>query len=244
MHPSICPMGSASGTHFPAPTEQSLFPPYPHLAQETKYGGGNGRGSESPARNFLLKNGELDPFVKRLVRRKARQLAGRAGIPRSDRQDIEQHLYLILVKQLHRFNPQSGHPRAFVATVVERAGANVLRDCLAEKRDHRRCNVSLSAMTSVGEDGKEELAETLTAYEHRSRMGERVRSDQELFELAEDVEAVLLGLSPPLRKICRLLMRHSISAVARKTKIARTTLNDTLRRLRQCFEDAGLQNYL
>ena len=244
MYPSICPMGSASGTHFPAPTEQSLFPPYPPLTQETKHGGGNGRGSESPARNFLLKNGELDPFVKRLVRRKAQQLAGRAGIPRSDRQDIEQHLYLVLVKQWHRFDPQTGHLQAFVTTVVERAVANVFRDRLAEKRDRRRCNVSLSAMTSVGEEGEEKLAETLTADEHRSRMGERVRSDQELFEFAEDVEALLLGLSPPLRKICRLLMHHSISAVARKTKIARTTLNDTLRRLRQRFEDAGLQNYL
>jgi len=244
MYPSICPRESASGTHFPTPTEQSLFPPYPPLPQKTKGDGGNNRCSEAPAKNFLLKNGELDPFVKRLVRRKARQLAGRAGIPRSDRQDIEQHLYLVLVKQWHRFDPRTGHLQAFVTTVVERAVANVLRDRLAEKRDHRRCNVSLSAMTIVGEEGEEELAETLTLSEHRSRMGNRVRSDQELFELAEDVEAVLSQLPPPLRNICRLLMHHSVSVVARKTKIARTTLNDTLRRLRQCLEDAGLHNYL
>jgi transposase-like protein len=40
------------------------------------------------------------------------------------------------------------------------------------------------------------------------------------------------------------LKSHSIAEIARDLGVPRTTLNDTVRRLRQRFEQAGLRAYL
>ena len=129
---------------------------------------------------------QLDAFAARLIRRKARQLVGRAGFTRSDRDDIEQELALKLLKQLSAFDPGEAHWHVFVTTVVERYAASLLRDKRAEKRDHRRAT-SLHVLIETGDNGPVELAETVGRREQDARLGRDPRSDEERAQLAGDV---------------------------------------------------------
>lgn len=186
----------------------------------------------------------IDQFTARLIRRKARQLVGRAGFTRSDREDIEQELRLKLLKHFSSYDPQQGHRHAFVTAVVERHAANLLRDRQAEKRDHRRV-CSLNVVIADEEDeGPVELGDTIGRRELDARLGRSLRDQQELAELVLDMADVIAGLTPELRDLAERLKADSASQVARDLGVPRTTLNGTIQKLRQRFEGAGLRDYL
>src|SRR5689334_8458675 len=73
-------------------------------------------------------------FAGNYIRRKARQLIGKTGFTLSDRPDIEQELAIKVVQCISRFDPTRGHWNAFVATVVERHVATILKSRRARKR--------------------------------------------------------------------------------------------------------------
>jgi RNA polymerase sigma-70 factor, ECF subfamily len=65
-------------------------------------------------------------FAARAIRYKARQLAGRHGFSRSEREDIEQELRLDLLRRLAKFNPDIAPWNAFVRTLVDRHAATLI----------------------------------------------------------------------------------------------------------------------
>ncbi len=172
----------------------------------------------------------VDRFTARLIRRKARQLIGRAGFTTSDREDIEQELRLKLIKQLSAFDPKKANRRAFVVTVVERHIANLLRDKQAEKRDHRRVR-SLHVLIA-GDDGPEPLGDTIGDREHDARRGATSRDALELSQLTLDVADVIASMPPKLRELAEALKVDSVSEIARRRGVARSTLNESVRRIR------------
>ncbi len=171
----------------------------------------------------------LDPTIQALIRRKARQLIGRAGFRADDREDIEQELHLLLLKRLTAFDPIRGPLERFVTRVLGRYGTNLLRRQRAGKRDHRRTRPPATA-------GPEGLADD-------ARRPQR-RSQEELSDLAADVANLLRQLPPTLRDLAARLQSASLAQVARDLRVPRTTLYSRIRRLRQSFEDAGLRAYL
>jgi len=80
----------------------------------------------------------LDEFTLGYVRKRARQLVGKHGFRESDREEIEQRLFVKLAKRLHTADPNSPKWKAYVATTVNHGIASMIRDNQAEKRDHRR----------------------------------------------------------------------------------------------------------
>ena len=80
---------------------------------------------------FVLGNFEFG-----IIKRKAKQLVGRAGFKQQDIEDLEQDLMLRLIQGLQSFNPEIAHQKSFVTAIVERAVATILRDANAGKRDH------------------------------------------------------------------------------------------------------------
>lgn len=185
----------------------------------------------------------IDDFVTRLIRRKARQLVGRAGFSRSDADDIEQELVLKLLKQRQSFNATQSHWYAFVTTVIERHVATIIRDKRAEKRD----SSSMTSLQSIVHDpinGPSHLAATIGQREIDNRLGLKRRSDADCQELAQDTAKVLASLPPAWRDICERLKRSSISTVARELGMPRTTLCYRLRRLREHLRLADLGDYL
>lgn len=184
-----------------------------------------------------------DSFIRDLIRRKARQLVGRAGFTKFDVEDIAQELYLKLVKHLGAFDPDQGHLHAFVTTVVERHVATMLRDKRAAKRDHRRIS-SLNVMVEITDEQPTELAQTVSRRELEARLGCHRRSQEEITQLAIDLADLIATLPEPWRRLLELRKSRSMAQAAREMGVPRTTLNDWMRFIRLRFEQAGMRDYL
>jgi RNA polymerase sigma-70 factor (ECF subfamily) len=172
--------------------------------------------------NFVFHDDKIvfDKFTRSIIRRKIKQLVGRAGFTRQDREDLEQELMLRLLQSLHRFDPDQGHQNVFVTTVIERAFAMIVRERLAKKRDG-------GVVRSLDDEPVDSLP-----------------SDQEAFDLASDLADILARLPDDLRALAERLKSQSVSQAARDLGVPRTTLQRQVQRLRQIFEDAGLRIYL
>ncbi|MCA9259623.1 MAG: sigma-70 family RNA polymerase sigma factor [Planctomycetales bacterium] len=184
-----------------------------------------------------------DRFTRGIIRRKVNQLIGRAGFTQQDREDLEQDLFVRVLQSLPKFNPDQAHRNKFITTVVERYVANILRNKQAEKRDHRRIS-SLNVMIEITEEGPTELAQTIGNRELDARLGRHRRAEEELTQLAFDLADVMSTLPESWRKLLELRKSRTMQEVADEMGVPRTTLNDWMRRIRQRFEKAGMQDYL
>lgn len=186
----------------------------------------------------------LSEYAAVLIHHKARQIIGKAGFTKDDVDDIEQEMTLELLERLPKFDPAKSAHKTFVARIIDRKVANLIRDRNCEKRDPRREEYSLNECIDDSEGGSVERIQTIAAEEADRRLGRQERSDQETAELALDVEEVLKRLPDNLRRLCELLKTGSIADAARAMGVPRTTLNDHVKKLREFFEAAGLRDYL
>ena len=196
--------------------------------------------------NFMLHddfNEKINRFAHGIIRRKIKQIIGRAGFTKQDRQDLEQELILRLLKSLSSFDPGQSHLNAFTTTVIERFVANILRDKQAEKRDHRRIG-SLNVPIDMGNDGVGELADLISQREYDARRDRHPRDAEALAQLVHDVTEVMACLPDDLRELAERLKSQKIFEISREKGIPRTTLRGSVNRLRRHFEDGGLADYL
>jgi RNA polymerase sigma factor (sigma-70 family) len=173
----------------------------------------------------------LSPQVWRAVRRKARQLVGRAGVRPLDREDIEQELALHLWQALRNFNPEAGSPGAFVATVLARAGHSLLRRRNSRKRGKGHVHCSL---TNEYEDPEGNIMGDQTDLV----LCDADRPHEIAFDLAHDVDVVLAQLPPHLRQLAEDLKRQKVSEIARRTGVSRSTIYTRIAELRSAFSAA------
>lgn len=188
-------------------------------------------------------NEKIDRFTRGIIRRKVKQLIGRAGFKKQDREDLEQELFTRVLQSLPSFDPSKAHRNKFITTVVERYVANILRNKQAEKRDHRRIS-SLNVTIEVADEGPTELAQTIGERELDARLGRCRRSDEELAELAIDLADVIATLPESRQTLLELRKTQTMSEIADEMGVPRTTLNGWMRRIRQRSEKASMQDYL
>jgi RNA polymerase sigma factor (sigma-70 family) len=168
-----------------------------------------------------------DGFVRSLVRKKSLAVVRRYHFMRSDRDDIEQELWLRLFKALRGFDSQFGNLRTFLVAVVERATAEIVRTRCAWKRGERFA--SLDSLVAC-----------------RGTPHELAVADEAMreFELHEAVEAALERLPETLRNLTTRLVGESIVDVARATGVERTTIHRRIRELQERFREMGLHEFL
>jgi len=186
---------------------------------------------------------DLDDHAATVIFFKARQLKGRAGWTRSDREDIEQDLRIDLLRRLPRFDPARGTRRSFVRHVVEKRVCTLLEGRKAAMRDYRR-HGSLDEEVEDGEGGSESRGDTLDAAECRERLGLPVPDEETALNLRLDLEAALRSLPPLLRDLSDRLRTATPSELARASGVPRTTLLERMGRIRAHLERAGLAAYL
>ena len=132
----------------------------------------------------------------------------------------------------------------FIARVVEHRVATLIEAQKAGIRDYRRCRCSLNDRFE-DEDGRSvERVETLDQEDYLMRTGAQSMTAAELSALAIDVAAALEGLPHELRNLCRRLMAETVSEISRDTCVPRGTIYESIKKLREIFEDAGLRDYL
>lgn len=185
----------------------------------------------------------LGDFEFGIIRRKARQLVGRAGFKPQDIEDLEQDLMLRLIQGLQSYDPEIAHQKSFVTALVERAVATILRDAKAGKRDHGN-QQSLEVLIELPGESPTQLGNTIGDREYNRRRGRHPRTPEELDALSSDLAAVVGSLPEEQRQLADKLKSESISGSARALGIPRTTLNDAVRRLQTRFMQSHVDDHL
>ncbi len=183
-----------------------------------------------------------DPFTRNLVQKKAKQLVGKYGYTSVDRDDIEQNIYLRVLQSWPSYDEAEGHHHKFVTAVIERYVANIVRDRCAEKR-YDGATILLSAPLSVTDGESLRVSNTLTNNSQDKRLGRRQRGETDLSQLRLDVLATIESLPDCMREIVELRKSKTITEIAAKKSVARTTVSGWFRKIRDHFEAAGLADY-
>jgi RNA polymerase sigma-70 factor, ECF subfamily len=186
---------------------------------------------------------DIDNDMRRMIRHKVNQLIASAAFRRQDKDDLEQDIIVRVLQSLRSFDPNKGYRNKFIKAVIERHVANIFRNKWAAKRDPRRVG-SLSKTIKLSEDEQCDLSECIGQRELDARRHYHPRSEEEQAQLAQDLADVIARLPENLRELAELLKTKYISEIARDKGIPRTTLRESVRRLRRRFEDTGLGKYL
>jgi RNA polymerase sigma-70 factor, ECF subfamily len=186
---------------------------------------------------------DLDPYARRLIRFKARQLARRAGFTASDREDLEQDLSHDLLARLRHFDPNRANRDAFTTQVVLNRVRTILIERDRKRRDWRRCRTSLQELVAgdAPDDGAIERAETLA--EDACGRGIRSPASDERAELRLDLVAALQALPPDLRRVASALRTATPTDVSRALGVSRDTVYRAMRAIRVRFTELGIDVY-
>jgi RNA polymerase sigma-70 factor, ECF subfamily len=168
--------------------------------------------------------GDLDPFARDLIARKARQLVRRAGFRAHDLEDIQQELAAFVVERQDQHDATRAPVEAFTAMLVRYAVTTLLRHRRAAKRTPPSHPTPAPPVDAVP-----------------APVGSR---DERRHNLVLDTAAVLDGLPPDQRELAEHLKGGSFSDASRALGVPRTTLYGRVRSLRAAFERAGLRDYL
>ena len=173
----------------------------------------------------------FDDYAAKLIRYKARQLVGKAGITADDCQDVEQDLTLHLLQQRHKFDPMRSGFHTYVSRIVDRKIASILRWRSAAKRDWRVNGLSLNAPVESAD--REEL-----------ELGDTIRTEDPPRDLPIDLQRAIDNLPPNLRTLCERLGEESVSEVAVRMAVSRATVHARIGVIRRAFRKKGLHDYL
>src|SRR5690606_9552561 len=133
----------------------------------------------------------LTDYAKNLIEFKARQLSLRRDFCRSDREEIQQELWLAVVGQADRFDPERASLDTFIDRVVNTAVAMILRDRERQVRAQGFRTQSLDAVSS-NDRTKQPLAAKSAEDDLDRRLGRERRDELADRERQEAVAAALL----------------------------------------------------
>ena len=187
---------------------------------------------------------DLNEYARNTIRHKARQLIGKYGLTPDDDEDLQQEMALDLLVRLPKFDPGRACLSTFIARIVERKISTIIRHRTRAKRDYR-CRVYSLDERIENADDCSTLHDVISQGDCDLRVGRYGRPEIERIDLRIDVSLVLAKLPPELRALARRLYTQSITEVARELRVSRSTLYETgIARLREAFEDKGLDEYL
>lgn len=183
-----------------------------------------------------------DTFTRNLVERKTDGLIGKYGYTEVDRDDLQQDIYVRVMQGVRLYDSREGHRNKFVTAIVERYVANIVRNRCAEKRcDANTILLSTPLTQSSGETLRISHVISDTALDrHTGRMR---RSQSELSDLRSDLQNRIDELPAHQRHLIELRKTMTITEIADKFGVARTTASGWFRKIREHFEDAGLAEY-
>lgn len=181
---------------------------------------------------------QLDRFAQRLIRHKVRRLIGKHRFTRSDREDLEQELWLHLLERLKAPGTEIAHRKAFIATILNRHIVDLLRRRRAAKRFTKN-QQSLNKLVQDEDGCWVQFSATIPSNQGHSPLGSTQRDELADMELRLDVATVLASLPTDLRDLCERLKENSVTAVARQLGMSRRCVRDAIARIRQHFVAGG-----
>ncbi|MFQ5734292.1 MAG: sigma factor [Planctomycetaceae bacterium] len=183
-------------------------------------------------------------FASRAIALKAKQLIGRAGFTKADREDLQQEMKLRIWQRLAQFDPTKAHWNAFVVTVVERHAATILQRARRQKRLGGDTPVSLSELVEDCDNEIVELADTIGPQHRENTTGRWVDGFENQVDLKITVDELLATLPKDLRRLCTLLKSYNVQDSAARMGVHRTTAFRMLCEIRSIFLAAGFEDFL
>lgn len=185
----------------------------------------------------------LTEYAKSVIKFKAWQLSRRSGFNRSEQGDLEQELWLSVLKEARRFDPQRASLDTFVDRVANTAAGMIVRRRSRLKRAPGNGVVSLDATkTSPSGESKRPRAESVSQEDLSRRTGAVSGDDAAAREDTEAVAHALRAMPEEVRDVCRRVMGGSISSAARDLGMSRQKIREVLQTARPYIERAGLGN--
>ncbi|MBI5787824.1 MAG: RNA polymerase subunit sigma-24 [Candidatus Schekmanbacteria bacterium] len=185
----------------------------------------------------------IDEYAVRLLRKRAKQLVGKAGFTKDDREDLEQELLFDLICRLPKFNPERAGRKTFITRLVNNKIFVISESKTSAKRDYRLCVASLNDYVEEKDDGSMELGEIIGQDKYFLITGKCSRPPVELGDLSVEIKRIIAGLPPPFRRLCEQLQVETITEISQNTGISRASIYEDIKELRQLFENIGLKNY-
>ncbi len=189
----------------------------------------------APARSAVF-----TPYAEEVIKHKARQLARRTDMCRSDEDDFAQEMRRHLLSRFHLFDRKRSCYSTFVARVIDSCFASLLRERRRQKRAPARDAVSLEGSRVVTGGVNTTLREALSAECVRGRDDESPDDEITRQEVIAAVARVISALPPLLRDICTRLPDQSDAAIKRELGLSRRQFDGAMARIRQTFADARL----
>jgi RNA polymerase sigma-70 factor (ECF subfamily) len=181
----------------------------------------------------------LTDYAKSLIRFKARQLSRRRDFQPAHPEDLEQELWLALVKAAEQFDPAKASLDTFIDRVVNTAVATLVRACQRRKRGNGLMLQSLDGELEPASGTSEPLATAISVDDLARRTGAVPRDETLVREDAEAVEHALAQMPEEMRDLCRRLMGGTVASVARELGVSRRQVRKIIRAARPFFERAG-----
>ena len=181
----------------------------------------------------------LCEIARPLIQFKARRLGCCPGFSRSDIEDIEQEAYLRLLQRFHAGNCCECPVLVFIKTIVNQCVASLIRDRFRQKRDSRRTRSLNAPCDRTGTELGDAISDAQSGCDDCCH-----RAHTDLSDLGMDVDATIAELTFEQQQLCKVLGINSISELARRFEMPRTTLSDRVRKVRRNFEDRGLRDYV
>lgn len=186
----------------------------------------------------------LDIDTLRLIRRKARYLAGRYGFQLYEAEDIQQSLILDCLERLRRFDPQRGTRANFARSIVSHGVATLIEARRCRRGGYDVGHLSLSAPIDNNNLNRSTLADVISENDYHNRMGRSSKPVEQILHLKLDVNRAIAALPDSLRRICRLLMvLDHVAQVGAAVGISRATLHRRIRIIRAAFARFPLSDY-
>ncbi len=182
-------------------------------------------------------------YAKSCIRIKARQLSQRSEFRRSDEDDLRQDLWLTLLKEAHRFDPERASANTFVDRVVNTGAAMILRRPYRQKRAAGEKALSLDS-TKVAIDGesRKPLSQFVSDADLARRTGAAGNEDDARRDDRKAVAHALDAMPDNVRQVCRQVMGGNISTAARCLGMSRRQVRAALQAARPYFELAGFSD--
>ena len=179
-------------------------------------------------------------YAKSCIEFKARQLSQRSEFRRSDEGDLQQDLWLTLLKEAHRFDPQRASLNTFVDRVVNTAAGMILRRPYRQKRAPGQRALSLErTKVAISGEVKKPLAQFISDADLSRRTGATRCDETARHDDTEAFARAVKTMPDHVCDVCRHVMGGSISSAARGLGMSRRRIREALQAARPYFERAG-----
>lgn len=168
----------------------------------------------------------FDDYAERTVQCAVHRLISTYGFPAQDREDLEQHLRLILLEA--RYDATRAKRTTFIGDCVDHRVANLVRDRLRQCRNPRR----LVRMSEGDATSDTEAVGPLP--------DARAGAATEQSDLRSDIASVIARLTPQQQAICALMGEHAPFVIAKRLRYSKRAVYSDVATIREAFTAAGL----